>query len=857
LAIWFSLDWRIDAPDWNGKARGLAYNPSALYEWNPTDRVSEERIREDMKELARIATRVRTYSVSRGLDKVVPIAAEFGMKVTPGAWLSADRVHNREECDRLIALVLKYPKLIDRVFVGNEANFRNELSGHEVANYMRYVKARIPKNVLVSTAETYAGWLRPDNSEMGETADFIGAHLLPFWEGVPAEEALDQVKSQVQTLRKTFAGKTVVIAEVGWPSAGRRFKESIADGPSAAAFLRRFFVDAKTQKWDYYIMEAYDQPWKVALEGGVGAFWGIYDAEGNPKFDFKGTLSSLPEWPWIAGMAILLSVLAGGALLRTTPHLLFAGLLFLASSIAAIASGVLAIFWGAALQYATAEQLLPFAGIVLIGSLAGAVMITEGIEMAHALWRSRRRPLVVANNAVKPFISIHVPCYNEPADMMCETLDALAKLDYPNFEVIVLDNNTKDEAVWRPVEAHCKTLGSRFRFFHFEGVKGFKAGALNIALQLTDPKAEIVAVIDSDYQVEPNWLTDAACYFDDHKVGLVQAPQDYRDSSESLFKRMTYEEYAGFFRIGMVERHEDNAIIQHGTMTMMRKQALIDVGAWSEWCITEDTELGLRLFEAGWHSVYIDRSLGRGVMPDTLGAYKVQRHRWVYGAMQIMKRHLGALMGKSTQLSRAQKYHFVSGWLPWIADALAFFFTVGGVVWSALMIYDPFRFEVPLPALTAVAISLFAVKVVKTLSLYPHRVKTGFSGAIAASVAGLALSHTVARAVISGLLTSGKPFFRTPKMEATAPVRSVLAVAWEEIVLLLALIAAIVGTSQLRGGWEDVAGLTWMVMLAIQALPYTATLVMAIISVLPHTMPAPKVTSTVEPDAEPAYAKAA
>jgi cellulose synthase/poly-beta-1,6-N-acetylglucosamine synthase-like glycosyltransferase len=290
---------------------------------------------------------------------------------------------------------------------------------------------------------------------------------------------------------------------------------------------------------------------------------------------------------------------------------------------------------------------------------------------------------------------------------------------------------------------------------------------------------------------------------------------------------------------------------------MMRRQALSDVGGWAQWCITEDTELGLRLFEAGWHSVYIDRSLGRGVMPDTLGAYKVQRHRWVYGAMQILKRHVGALMGNTTQLSRAQKYHFVSGWLPWVADALSFFFTIGGVVWSTLMIIDPFRFEVPLPALTAVAISLFVVKVAKTLSLYPHRVKTGFSGAVAASIAGLALSHTVARAVISGILTSRKPFMRTPKLEPTALVRGVIAVAWEEIVLLCALIAAIVGTWQVRGGWDDQAGLVWIAMLAIQALPYTATLAMAIISVLPHTMPAPKVEATTEPEAEPAFRKAA
>ena len=79
----------------------------------------------------------------------------------------------------------------------------------------------------------------------------------------------------------------------------------------------------------------------------------------------------------------------------------------------------------------------------------------------------------------------------------------------------------------------------------------------------------------------------------------MQAPQDYRDAHEDLFKRMCFWEYAGFFHLGMKTRDEKNAIIQHGTMALIRKSALIDVGGWGEWCITEDAELGLRLFENG------------------------------------------------------------------------------------------------------------------------------------------------------------------------------------------------------------------------------------------------------------------
>ncbi|WP_306342004.1 glycosyltransferase, partial [Escherichia coli] len=96
--------------------------------------------------------------------------------------------------------------------------------------------------------------------------------------------------------------------------------------------------------------------------------------------------------------------------------------------------------------------------------------------------------------------------------------DALARLDYPNFEVIVIDNNTKDEAVWRPVQEHCRKLGARFKFYHVAPLTGFKSGALNFALRHTAPDAEVIGIIDSDYIVESDWLKSLVPTFDDPKV---------------------------------------------------------------------------------------------------------------------------------------------------------------------------------------------------------------------------------------------------------------------------------------------------------------------------------------------------
>jgi len=299
---------------------------------------------------------------------------------------------------------------------------------------------------------------------------------------------------------------------------------------------------------------------------------------------------------------------------------------------------------------------------------------------------------------------------------------------------------------------------------------------------------------------------------------------------------MAYEEYRGFFHIGMVERNEHNAIIQHGTMTIVAKDALEEVDGWSEWCITEDTELGLKLFEAGYEAAYVPQSMGSGLMPDTLEAFMTQRYRWVYGAMQMLKRHAGAIFAGRSALSWPQRYQFLSGWLPWISDGLGMVVTLMAIVWTVAMWVLPSMIDVPMPALSAAAMALFATKLLKTLLLYPPKVGSGVKGAFVASIAGLSLTHTVGKSVWTGLFTSGKPFLRTPKCADPANFTQVLRVVWQEAVLLTLLLMAMVSMGFDRG-FQDPAVSLWMVMLGVQSLPYLATMVTAGISARSNRTP--------------------
>lgn len=846
VAFWASLDNPLAAPDWSGKLGGVSYNPSGIYDQKAFDQpVPESVIRADLKQLATVTDRIRTYSVARGLDRVPYLAKNLGLKITLGIWLGSDRGLNETELARAIKVIRDNPDVIDRVVVGNETLLRGELAVSDIVAYMHRIRKAIANpDIEVGTADVWSVWLK--NPALAQGSDFVGIHLLPYWEGISSGRSMDYITDRVGRIERAFPGKKIVIAEAGWPSEGRVKKGSVPSTSMESLFVRQFLELAAAKDYDYYIIEAYDQPWKAAQEGAVGAFWGLFDAERAPKFAFTGSLSSFPQWNTFAIAAAFGVMALGAVVLGVLPTVALGGYLLVAGIVGIVVSGILFIIDALSLRYIDWSVLGTTLLILPAVLFTALVLITETTEWALSLWRVKRRRMPVIDLGATPRVSIHVPIHNEPPHMVIQTLDALARLDYSNFEVIVLDNNTASELDWRPVESHCHALGKRFRFFHFDQMTGFKAGALNKALELTDPAASLIGVIDSDYQVAPEWLKTVIPAFADPQVALVQAPQDYRDASETLLKTCCYEEYRGFFHVGMVERDEHNAIIQHGTMCMVRRTALAEVGGWAPWCITEDTELGLRLLEAGFVAHYTPKSLGRGLMPDTYAAYKGQRYRWVYGAMQILKRHGPFLFGRAGRLTLAQRYHFVAGWLPWFADAFALIFSILAVVWTMLMAIAPRYFDVPLTALSSTALALFVIKTVKTIVLHRVKVGGGMRDSIAAVLTGLSLAYTVGKGVLFGLATSSKPFVRTPKCEDSAPFSSALRMSAAESVMLTTILLALAVTVMIVGV-DDPAEQVWAMALAVLAVPYTAALIVAFGSCVRPSRPAIPVSEIAQP----------
>jgi exo-beta-1,3-glucanase (GH17 family)/cellulose synthase/poly-beta-1,6-N-acetylglucosamine synthase-like glycosyltransferase len=827
LIVWRLAHPPLAAPDAPPRLAGLAYNAFQRFD-SPLDRdyPADAQIDADLRLLATMTPRLRTYSAAE-FPQLPALAERHGLKLALGIWLDRRVDNNHAEIEAAIAAAHRH-RSIERLIVGNETQLHRTLAPAELHAALRRVRSATA--LPVSTAEPWHVWVY--QPELARHVDFITVHLLPYWEGVSVAQAVDDALMRLRLVRERHPGKTVVIGEIGWPSGGNPLRSALATPDAQAAFVREFLVRTRGMGLDYYLMEAIDQPWKRATEGAVGAHWGLLDASRTPKFGFSGPLQADPYWRHKALLASLLGAAALLPFLLAFARMRLAGRIAFAVTAQAVASAAVMLASLPLLNYLSGPDVLLLLLLVPALLLMGSILLAQAFEFAETFWpgslRRTAAPRPLPQGVEAPMISIHLACCNEPPQMVIAAIDSLRALHWPNFEVLVVDNNSTDAACWTPVKAHVDALAAggegRVRFTHLPHWPGYKAGALNFALHQTDARAAWVAVVDADYQVRPDWLRGLAGWLAEADVGAVQSPQAHRDWGGQRLRRMMNWEYDGFFRIGMHHRHERDAIVQHGTMTLIRAEVLRRIGGWAEDCICEDTELGLRLLQQRLRVVYVDKVFGTGLVPADFGAYRRQRRRWAQGAMQILRRHAGALFGRSA-LSLGQRYHFVAGWLPWIGDALHLVFSLGAMAWTVGVLAAPQWFGLPIALFVVPLAVFFSARLLLVPLLYARRVPCGAADIAGASLAGMALSHSVARGVFAGLSGRRAVFDVTRKSAATA-----LAGRWhsvrEEAALLGGLLCCLAAVlAQPPAGGAALAG--WLAVLVMQALPYAAALACA------------------------------
>ncbi len=269
-----------------------------------------------------------------------------------------------------------------------------------------------------------------------------------------------------------------------------------------------------------------------------------------------------------------------------------------------------------------------------------------------------------------PVFSIHVATHSEPPNLVIRTLRALQDQDWPakDYEIIVMDNNTSDPALWGPVKEFCSSYNSKVKFLHQSGVLGAKAGALNIALDHARPDASHIVTVDADYVVGPNFLSAASSALERTGADYVQFPQSYIGvSGTAAGVDAELEEY---FRSNATVADEAEAVLLTGTLCVISKEALIAAGGWSGTTTTEDAEMGVRLCNAGFTGRFINQIVGQGLLPLSFADLEKQRYRWCSGNFQTFLRHFQIIITGRGSLSLHKRLVIISQLTAWFNLAL-------------------------------------------------------------------------------------------------------------------------------------------------------------------------------------------
>ena len=286
--------------------------------FDPALRIAPQAIEADLRLLKAVTGCVRTYGLDHGLDAVPAIARKLGLRVVLGAWIGRDAAANEIQLRRALELAREYRDVVQLLVVGNEVLLRRELAPEALAALLQ--RARRESPVPVSYADVWEFWLR-HGPVLREHVDVVAAHILPYWEDDPvgSKQAVDHVYTVAAQLQQNFGSTPVFIAETGWPAAGRQRGPAVPGHFEQAHFVREMLARQATAPLEFNLIEAFDQPWKRALEGAMGGAWGLFDSHGIQRVPLAGPLPPDPRWFWLllaagagAGVGAIAGLMAGG-----------------------------------------------------------------------------------------------------------------------------------------------------------------------------------------------------------------------------------------------------------------------------------------------------------------------------------------------------------------------------------------------------------------------------------------------------------------------------------------------------------------------------------------------------------------
>jgi cellulose synthase/poly-beta-1,6-N-acetylglucosamine synthase-like glycosyltransferase len=381
-------------------------------------------------------------------------------------------------------------------------------------------------------------------------------------------------------------------------------------------------------------------------------------------------------------------------------------------------------------------------------------------------------PGAAGTNGPLPVVAVQVASYNEPTSIVKACLESILALDYPKDRLVVqLADDSTDPAVVEELRTFCQSRG--VPYLHRVDRRGFKGGALNDATRQLPKTVELVAIVDSDYIVEPQFLRVATAPFVESGVGFVQTPQAYRNAQPGTLARWYALADAFFYRVVQPVRARAQSLIFCGTMGVLRLRALTSVGGWSEDCVTEDAELSMRLLAAGWRGVYLQETLGMGLAPAEMSAVRSQHRRWAFGGMQMLRMNRGNMV--SHKMSQRQRIDFRMSGIFWV-DGI--FLLTATATLATLVIASWFGVTLAIDSLPAVLILASAPLLLMFDGIFKLRLAlrsttpVSFREALGVMSFWYAIKLNDLRASLRGWLGARIPFVRTPKTHQRVPGRA-------------------------------------------------------------------------------------
>lgn len=273
----------------------------------------------------------------------------------------------------------------------------------------------------------------------------------------------------------------------------------------------------------------------------------------------------------------------------------------------------------------------------------------------------------ISREPYTPFVSIMVPAYNEGI-MIDASLGSLLEQNYPNYEVIVIDDGSTDDTYAR-AKVWEGDYGNR-RVRVFTKPNQGKAEALNYGIVRAE--GQIIACIDSDSKLEPDAIRLAARHFRDARIAAVAGNVKVSNRDNLYAKLQALEYIQGLNLVRKAQAYFRSVNIVPGPLGLFRRDVVVDVGLYDSDTFAEDCDLTLKILEQGWHITYEPGSIAWTEAPEALLDLVKQRYRWTRGILQSIKKH-------KKIFTRVEKGDFT---VPFTAAYMAF----EGILWPVMNI---------------------------------------------------------------------------------------------------------------------------------------------------------------------------